>query len=415
MSRIVVIGGGAVGLATAYALQREGHSITLLDRDQPGQACSLHNAGLLVPSHFIPMAHPGVISQGMKWMLDPESPFYIKPRLDRDLISWVWSFRKSSTEAHVHRSMTLLRDLCQTSLRLVREMIDRDGLRFGLENRGLLMLFRTPAGREGCEEEARLARTLGVEAEVLDRAGLETLEPSATFLATGGVYYPGDAHLSPSDFMHVLTASIGKAGAKVLGGTSVTGFVRKGNRIAAVTTSRGDIPGDEFVLAGGAWSSSILRSLGIALPMQPGKGYSVTGPAPSRMPSIPMIFTEARVVLTPLGDSIRFAGTMELAGLDLSVNQRRVGAILKAVPLYLEGIPTPDRSTATLWSGLRPCTPDGLPYVGRFPSLNNLIAATGHAMLGITLAAVTGMLVTDLIAGRAPRIDIRQLSPARFN
>ncbi len=225
MSRIVIIGGGAVGLATAYALQREGHSITLLDRDQPGQACSLHNAGLLVPSHFIPMAHPGVISQGMKWMLDPESPFYIKPRLDRDLISWVWSFRKSSTEAHVHRSMTLLRDLCQTSLRLVREMIERDGLRFGLENRGLLMLFRTPAGREGCEEEAGLARTLGVEADVLDRAGLEKLEPSATFLATGGVYYPGDAHLSPSDFMHALTASIEKAGAKVLGGT-ISGRLR---------------------------------------------------------------------------------------------------------------------------------------------------------------------------------------------
>jgi D-amino-acid dehydrogenase len=414
MSRIVILGGGAVGLATAYALQREGHAITLLDRDQPGQACSLHNAGLLVPSHFVPMAHPGVISQGMKWMLDPESPFYIKPRLDRDLISWVWNFRKSSTDAHVHRSMALLRDLCQTSLRLVREMVERDGLRFGLESRGLLMLFRTHAGRQGCEEEARLAHTLGVDAEVLDRPGLEKLEPGAAFLASGGVYYPGDAHLSPAEFMNALAVSVRKAGVNMLGGTSVTGFITGRNRITAVTTPQGEIAGDEFVLAGGAWSPSILRALGIALPMQPGKGYSVTGHAPSRMPSIPMIFTEARVVLTPLGDSIRFAGTMELAGLDLSVNQRRVGAILKAVPLYLEGMPTPDRSTATLWSGLRPCTPDGMPYVGRFGSFNNLIAATGHAMLGISLAAVTGSLVADLVAGRAPGLDIRQLSPDRF-
>jgi D-amino-acid dehydrogenase len=414
MSRIVILGGGAVGLAAAYALRREGHTITLLERDQPGQACSLHNAGLLVPSHFVPMAHPGVISQGMKWMLDPESPFYIKPRLDRDLISWVWNFRKSSTDAHVHRSMALLRDLCQTSLRLVREMVERDGLRFGLESRGLLMLFRTPAGRQGCEEEARLAHTLGVDAEVLDRTGLETLEPGATFLASGGVYYPGDAHLSPGEFMNALAASVRNAGVNVLGGTSVTGFITARNRITAVTTSQGEIAGDEFVLAGGAWSPSVLRPLGIALSMQPGKGYSITGHAPSRMPSIPMIFTEARVVLTPLGDSIRFAGTMEIAGLDLSINQRRVGAILKAVPLYLEGIPMPDRSAATLWSGLRPCTPDGMPYVGRFRSFNNLIAATGHAMLGITLAAVTGNLVADLVAGRAPGLDIRQLSPDRF-
>jgi D-amino-acid dehydrogenase len=415
MKRVVIVGGGAVGLATAYALQREGHSITLLDRDQPGQACSLHNAGLLVPSHFVPMAHPGVISQGMKWMLNPESPFYIKPRLDRELISWVWNFRKSSTQAHVHQSMTLLRDLCQTSLRLVRDLAGRDGLRFGLENRGLLMLFRTPAGRKACEEEARLAHTLGVEAIVLDRPGLKKLEPAATFLASGGVYYPGDAHLSPSEFMSALATSIGKAGVQIMGGTSVTGFVSDRNRIVAVSTTRGDIPGDEFVLAGGAWSPSMLRSLGITVPMQPGKGYSVTGPAPARMPSIPMIFTEARVVLTPLSGSIRFAGTMELAGLDLTINQRRVGAILDAVPRYLEGIPTPDRSAATLWSGLRPCTPDGIPYIGRFTSHPNLIAATGHAMLGITLAAVTGAIVADLVASRTPAFNLSQLSPERFN
>jgi len=415
MSRIVIIGGGAVGLATAYALRRDGHSITLLDRDQPGKACSLHNAGLLVPSHFVPMAHPGVISQGMKWMLDPESPFYIKPRLDRELISWVWKFRKSSTEAHVHRSMALLRDLCQASLRLTSEMAGLDGLRFGLEKRGLLMLFRTPAGRRGCEDEASMAQTLGVEARVLDRTGLEMLEPAGSFLASGGVYYPGDAHLSPSDLMNALRTSIEQSGVTVSGGTTVSGFVLERNRIAAVATSRGEIPGDEFILAGGAWSPSILRGLGIALPMQPGKGYSVTGPAPARMPSIPMIFTEARVVLTPLADSIRFAGTMELAGLDLSINQRRVDAILKAVPMYLDGIPTPDRAAAKLWSGLRPCTPDGLPYVGRFTACDNLIAATGHAMLGITLAAVTGTLVADLVASRAPGVDLRHLSPDRFN
>lgn len=414
MKRVVVIGGGAVGLATAYVLRREGHSVTLLDRDRPGQACSLHNAGLLVPSHFVPMAHPGVITQGMKWMLDPASPFYIKPRLDPKLISWVWNFRKASTEAHVHRSMALLRDLCQESLRQVGELTGRDGLRFGLERCGLLMLFRTPAGRRACEEEAALASTLGVEAAVLDRDGLTKLEPAARFLATGGVYYPGDAYLSPSEFVDALAASIRAAGVDVRSQAPVTGLIIRQDRIAAAATAEGEIPGDEFVLAGGAWSPSILRGSGIRLPLQPGKGYSVTGPAPSPMPSIPMIFTEARVVLTPLGDSIRFAGTMELAGLDLSINQRRIGAILKAVPLYLEGIPTPDPSSAAVWSGLRPCSPDGLPYIGRFRRHANLIAATGHAMLGITLAAVTGAIVADLIAGRSPAHDLGLLNPDRF-
>jgi D-amino-acid dehydrogenase len=347
-------------------------------------------------------------------MFDPESPFYIKPRLDADLLSWVWNFRKSSTEAHVHRSMSLLRDLCQASLRQVREMAGHDGMRFGLENRGLLMLYRTPAGREGCEHEARLAHSLGVQADILDRAGLRKLEPGASFLAAGGVFYPGDAHLSPAEFMKALEATIEKAGVRVLRGTPVTGFITAGNRISAVATPAGEVAGDEFILAGGAWSPSILRSIGVSLPMQPGKGYSITGPAPTPMPSIPMILTEARVVLTPLGDSIRFAGTMELAGLDLSINQRRVRAILKAIPHYLSGIPTPDISTATLWSGLRPCSPDGLPYIGRFSNHQNLVAATGHAMLGITLAAVTGGIITDLIAGRAPRFDLRMLSPDRF-
>jgi D-amino-acid dehydrogenase len=414
MARVVVIGGGAVGLATAYALRREGHTVTLLEREQPGRACSLHNAGLLVPSHFVPMAHPGVISQGLRWMLDPESPFYIRPRLDRDLIAWVWNFRKSSTDTHVQRCMALLRDLCQASLRRTREMTEREGLGFSLERRGLLMLYRTPAGRRGCEEEAALAHRLGVDAGVLDRDGLRALEPNASFLAGGGVYYPGDAHLSPAKFVDALARAAASGGVTVLADTTATGFVASGRRVSAVATSRGDIAGDEFVIAGGAWSPAVLRSLGVSLPLQPGKGYSVTGPAPARMPSIPMIFTEDRVVLTPLGDSIRFAGTMELAGLDLTINDRRVRAMLKAVPLYLADIPAPDAGTAVLWSGLRPCSPDGLPYVGRFARHENLIAATGHAMLGITLAAVTGTIVADLVAGRPPGFDLGMLSPDRF-
>jgi len=181
-----------------------------------------------------------------------------------------------------------------------------------------------------------------------------------------------------------------------------------------VTTTSGTYPADEFVLAGGSWSPLIVRSLRLRIPMQPGKGYSVTVKNPPVLPRIPMLLEEARVAVTPMGERLRFSGTMELSGYDTSISTRRVRALLGAVPAYLEGLEAPQLARGETWAGLRPCTPDGLPFIGRFRRCENLIAATGHAMVGMSLAPVTGKLVTEIVHGRIPSIDLHLLRPDRY-
>ena len=413
--KVIVIGGGAVGLCAAHSLRSEGIETVLLDRGDRVDGCSVHNAGLIVPSHFVPLAAPGVMKQGLRWMLDPESPFYVKPRLDPALVSWIWRFHRSSTREHVDRSMRLLRDLGQAGLEGFTDLQQLEGMDFGLIRKGLLMLFRTEGGQASCVEEAELAQGIGVEAEVLKPGELQKLEPNISFSATGGVYFPGDAHLSPSLFFEQMNRLVQREGALIDHSTEVLGFVQSGGHITGVRTSSGLHEGDSFVVAGGAWSSTLLRGLDLTLPLQAGKGYSVTLDHPSRKPAIPLILTESRVAVTPFPESIRLAGTMELAGNDLSINRRRVNAILMAASRYLPDIELPPLEETRPWAGLRPCSPDGLPYIGRFDAFQNLIAATGHAMLGITMAPITGKLVADLVTGRSITLNIQLLAPDRFN
>lgn len=412
--KIVVIGGGAIGLCAAHALVEAGCAVTVVEKDDVGSGSSLHNAGLITPSHFVPLAAPGMIRLGLKWMFDPEGPFYIKPRLDPDLFTWLWHFNAASTARRVERAMPLLRDLSFASLALFEEMTAIPGMAFEFEKRGLLMLFLTHHGRLGAEATARRAASLGIEARVLDPAGLAALEPGVDFRAIGGVHYPDDAHMTPALFLADLRARLASQNVRFLTATPVLGFDTRSGSIAAVRTSHGPVAGDEFVLAGGAWSPEILRGLRLRLPIQAGKGYSITLRNPGIHPRIPFILEEARVAVTPMGDTLRFAGTMEMSGIDSGINMRRVHAILKAVPRYLGEMSTAQVGTPELWGGLRPCTPDGLPFIGRFRRFENLIAATGHAMVGISLAPMTGKLVAEIVRGTVPSIDLHLLRPDRY-
>jgi D-amino-acid dehydrogenase len=411
---VAIVGGGAVGLCTAWYLQKAGISSLVVERNQPGSGCSLRNAGLIVPSHFVPLANPGIIAQGLRWMLHPSSPFHVKPRFDPALFWWLWKFWRASTDAHVNRSMPLLRDLAQASFGLF-EGLAAEGLEFEFMKNGLLMLFRSERGRAGCLEEAALAEKIGVPARVVDQEGVCHLDPNTRYAVLGGVQFPEDGQLHPSAFGQAMAAAAEQAGAVIRSHTEISGFAARDNAIVAAQTSSGEISARVFVLASGAWSPAILRDLRLRMPLQPGKGYSLTIPRPAPCPRMPLMLTEARVAVTPFATSLRAAGTMELAGLDLSLNERRLTAIRRAVPEYLPDFNQQWATNAEAWSGLRPCTPDGLPYVGRFRQWPNLIAATGHAMLGITLAPITGQLVADLIAERRPSIDIAALAPDRFD
>jgi len=412
---VLIIGGGVIGLCTAYYCAQRGHRVSVLDRESAShEGCSHGNAGMIVPSHFTPLAAPGMVALGLKWMWNPESPFYIQPRLDWDLLSWGWKFWRAANAAHVRRSAPLLRDLSFASRDCFEELAALPGNDFGLVKRGLLMLCRTP---HALDEEARYAtqaNQLGVPAEVLDAKQTAQLDPGVRMEIAGAVYFPKDCHLSPNRFMAALKAQCATLGVQFHWQTAASSFTQHAARITSVSTPTGEFAADEFILCGGSWSPAIARELGISIPMQAGKGYSLTLPQPRQLPTICSILSEARLAVTPMGSSLRFGGTMEIAGLNEDINPVRVRGIIKSVPKYFPEFTPADFADVKPWCGLRPCSPDGLPYVGRTARHANLTLATGHAMMGLSLGPITGRLMAEILSGEEPSIEIGLLDPDRY-
>src|SRR5262245_37059753 len=405
----IVIGGGIVGVCSAHYLAVRGKSVTLLERDDIASGSSAGNAGFICPSRSIPLAAPGVIAKGLNCMFDPDSPFYIKPRFSPALFSWLWKFRAACTEERARRVMTLLRDLHCGSL----ELFDRLAtLGFFYRHDGLLSVFRTDHAYQAGLKESALLREIGLPSSALTPDEIASRVPCAKPGLAGGILFPGDAHLDPLAFVRGLATHVRERGVQVQTGTEVLGFAVSGRKITAVMTSKGDFTADQVVLATGAWSPSIARNLKLKLPIQPAKGYSITMARPENAPSVPLLLAEAKVGVTPLGDRLRLAGTLELAGLDLSINDRRVEAIRRGASTFLDGLDTV--GPGEVWRGLRPCTPDGLPILGRSGSIDNLILATGHAMIGVSLGPVSGSLVAQIACGEKTDIDLAPLRPERF-
>ena len=414
-SDVLIIGAGAVGLSSAYYLRQQGLSVRIVEKDVPGAGSSLRNCGLICPSHYVPLAHPGVISAGLRWMLDPVSPFYIRPRLSPELISWVMKFRTASGVERANRSMPLLFEMNDLSAKLYRDIAARNILSFNYDERGLLLVYNSEEGRRANLEEAEIGEKFGIPIKEYRADDIGTLDPNLRFRSGGAFHYATDTHMSPQKFVEGMAAHIAKEGVDIVTGAGVTGIDARNGSIAGVKTTKGEYRAKQYVLAGGAWSQDLVRSLGLKLPIQPAKGYSITFDRTPDMFSTPMILTERKVAITPLGDKVRYGGTLELAGFDGSINMRRVRAIADAVPVYLEGVTVPPFTEKDVWHGFRPCSPDGLPYVGRTLKYGNLVTAAGHAMLGISLAPVTGKLVSEIVAGATPSIDCTLLRPERYS
>lgn len=409
--QVTILGAGVIGLCTALDCARRGMTVTVIEKKPPQRdGCSFGNAGMVVPSHFIPLAAPGMVSLGLKWMWNPESPFYIQPRLDADLLGWGLRFWKAATRASVDAAAPVLRDLSMLS----RERFQEMGLDFGLMKRGLLMLCKQ---QQTLDEEAHMAeraRALGIPAKVLDARATAALDPDVTMDVCGSVYFPKDCHLSPARFITTLEAELVRLGVHILWETEVLGFDIEGRAIKSVRTSRGNISTQELVLCGGVWSADLARELGLKIPMQAGKGYSLTLTNPKQLPDLCSICTEARLAVTPMDGALRVGGTMEMAGLDESITQRRVRGITRAFPQYFPAFEQQDFAEVKPWSGLRPVSPDGMPYIGRTQRWTNLIVATGHAMMGLSLAPATGHIVAGLIDGQTSPVALDLLSPDRF-
>jgi D-amino-acid dehydrogenase len=416
MSHVIILGAGVIGLCTALQVARRGHRVTVIDRGGPERnGCSYGNAGMIVPSHFVPLAAPGMVALGLKWMWNPESPFYIKPSLNPDLLRWAWNFWKASTPEHVQRAAPLLRDLHLLSRSLFEELAAESSDAFGLTKRGLLMLCKTQHALDEEAHAAEQARDMDVPAEVLDAKQAAALDPGITMDVAGAVHYPKDCHLTPQAFMHTLKGLCEKAGVSFEWETDIASLRSEGSQIRAVMTSQGEVHGDEYILCLGSWSSTLSESMGLRLPMQAGKGYSLTLSKPRQLPQLCSILTEARVAVTPMeGGTLRFGGTMEISGMSKAINPRRVQGIIKAASRYFPEFTPNDFADVNPWSGLRPCSPDGLPYLGRTQRFSNLYIATGHAMMGLSLGPVTGRIISQLIEKEQPVFDLTLLSPDRY-
>ncbi|PRX53932.1 NAD(P)/FAD-dependent oxidoreductase [Flagellimonas meridianipacifica] len=410
-----IIGGGIIGLCAAWYLKKEGYAVTVIDKGDLKEGTSFGNAGMIVPSHFVPMANPGVVAQGLKWMLNSKSPFYIRPRLNQDLVQWLWHFYRSSNHQHVKQAMPILYELNERSKDLYQELSSLENFDFSFEEKGLLMLYKSEKQAEKEAKTAEQAKKIGLEAEILDSKELGKLEPNMDLDVLGGLYFPGDAHLYSNKLMFQLVGVLKQKGVHFLTNTSVSDFSFKGSQIEALISENGDtIPVKNVVVASGSWTATLLKKANIKIYIQDGKGYSITLEKPKTRPQIPTILSEAKVAVIPMGDDLRIGGTLEMSGISPQINTKRIQGIKESIPRYYKNIELPFTDDKDIWKGYRPCTPDGMPYIGKSEALSNLYVGTGHGMMGLSLGAITGKLLSEVIMQKKPSMDLFAFRLDRF-
>lgn len=415
--KALVIGAGIAGLSSAYYLLQKGFQVEILEQNQlTDYNCSYGNAGMIVPSHFTPLAAPGVVSQGIRWMFSSKSPFYVKPSLSPTLLSWGLKFLKHSNQKHVDYAAASILALNSASSKLYDELAKTDGFNFDLTQNGILMLFKTEKVAEEEAELAHVAKNLGLDAEVLDKKGIQQLEPNATLDVIGGVNYKCDGFMNPMMLMTQLIAFLKNQGVIFHEKHKVTGFETSKNTITAVIANGKKFTADQFVMTGGSFLPELAHKAGLSIPLMPGKGYSFmhTPEEASKSLQHASILLEARVAVTPMNGQIRFGGTMELAPHHDKINLNRVEGIVNAIPKYLPDFKMKVPPTSDIWFGYRPCAPDGLPYLGATSKLKNLIVTGGGGMMGLSLGAIFGKTIAEIANEEKPSVEIKIFNPERF-
>jgi D-amino-acid dehydrogenase len=409
---VVIVGGGVVGACTAFELVERGVRTLLLERGDICSGASYGNAGWVFASLSAPLPAPGVIRHALPWLLDVESPLYIKPRLSLELLRWLWRFRAACRADATRAGFELRRALALASLERHAALAKLDAIAGDFCQRGLLMAYRSEQALREAQTEIDWLDARGGGARWLTTHDLRARIPALAANLAGGIEFPMDAHLRPDTFVRSLIAAAEQRGLLVHRNTEVIGLEWSRRAPVRVQTTRGDFTADELILAAGAYTTELARQVGLRVPIQAAKGYSITVERPDQHPDLPVMLAEAHVAVTPFEDTLRFAGTLELGGLDLRIDMRRVEALRRAVRTYLPGLEaTPMRE---IWRGLRPMTPDDLPILGRPKGSSGLILASGHGMDGMALGPISGELIAQLAAGEAPRFDLAPFSPDRF-
>jgi D-amino-acid dehydrogenase len=410
---VLILGAGVIGLSCALELLKAGRGVTLVDAGRIGAGASHGNCGTITPSHATPLAAPGMVPKALRWMLQPDAPLYVKPRFDPALAAWLLRFAARCNPRDFRRSGLAKAALLNASRLQLEATIRNEGLQCEFEPSGLVYVYRDPASLAGAAELIASLREFGVRAELLDGARLEREEPALRAGVAGGVHFPDDAVLRPDRYVAELARRVRERGGVVIEDCAASGFERaRDGRVSAVRTRLGERRAAEIVFACGAWTARFARELGLRLPVQPGKGYSITFSRPALAPSRPLVLRERSVCVTAWGSGYRLGSTMEFSGYDATLNRVRLDALTRGAAEYLR---EPVGSEVhEEWYGWRPMTWDDLPIIGRPRGIPNLMLATGHGMLGVSMSSATGRLVADLVCGRAPPLDPAPYSPRRF-
>jgi D-amino-acid dehydrogenase len=411
--KVIVVGGGVIGAACAHFLARSGWTVSIVDQGGFGQGCSHANCGFVCPSHVLPLAAPGAVKAALKALFQPNGPLSIKLRFDPALWSWLYRFARRCNHRGMMEAGRAVQALLNSSRSLYQQLMDEEHLDCEWQTRGLLFVFQNqPAMEHYAETDKLLSESFHVPAKRFDGHALTELEPALKPGLAGGWYYERDAHLRPDRLMASWRRALESRGVTIREGCTVEWIACDKGRARAVVTSQGEMTADAFVFATGAWTPLLSRHLGCRIPIQPGKGYSITMPRPARCPSIPMIFEEHRVAVTPMQSGYRLGSTMEFAGYDTTLNRRRLDLLREGARHYLHepyGEPVEEE-----WYGWRPMTYDGVPIIDRSPALANVLIAAGHNMLGLSMAPATGKLVAELLGGETPHVDPAPYSVKRF-
>lgn len=411
---ILVVGSGIIGLCTSYYALRKGFQVTLVDEgDEDTPNCSTGNAGMIVPSHFQPLAAPGMVGMGLKMMFNPRSPFAFRMPPSIDQLLWSLQFMRHANAQHVANSEIILRDLNLTSRSLYEGLTEDLGIGYQLVKRGLVMICQRAETLEAESHLAKRANELGVKASILNFDELQRLDPSITMNAIGGVHFHDDCHLSPHLLVAELRRRLKAEGADTRYRCKVSSLKQVQDKVV-VETSQGSIDADQVVLAGGVFTKDLAKSIGLKLPMMGGKGYSMIVENPVETPDLCSLLIEARIAVTPMQNGVRFGGTMELGEPSTNFNQQRIQGIIDSIPQYFPKFKVSDFDGLPKWQGLRPCSPDGLPYIGRVKTHPNVVIASGHSMMGLSLGPVTGMLVSEILGNESSSLPLEQLDPNRY-
>ncbi len=414
--KVTIIGGGIIGLSSAFYLQKSGWEVTVLDKGDFTDNCSYGNCGYICPSHFIPLATPGIVKQGFKWMWNSKSPFYVQPRLDWNLINWGLKFVRSATKNHVQTAAVPLRDIAIISKREYESWLSIPGFDFAYERKGLLEIFQTKAGGEHARHTVEKAHELGLsDTELLSKEQLQALEPQTRINGLGAILFNCDAHCYPNKLMQNLLVYLKQQGVKLISNQEVIQFERAGGQIKKVITADAVYEPDEVVIATGSWGRQTAKLLAVKIPLMPGRGYSVTLEDSPYKVNYPAVLIEGRAAITPMdGNKIRFGGTMEITSHKTPPRMNRVQGILDAVKRFYPDFDVPLPAKEKFWYGYRPCSADGLPYIGRVKKYSNLMVATGHSMLGLSLGAGTGKIVDEIMNNKPTSMDVKPFLLERF-